>query len=104
MVRIPEVCEMKPEQESFNEEVILPFETSVELFVKREDVLHSEISGNKFRKLKYNLQEAIQYMKMADKCPSEILYDKEKFITYLTARDIPEAEAEKIRSGIIDFK
>ncbi len=50
--------EMKPEKESFNEKVFLPFETSVELFVKREDVLHSEISGNKFRKLKYNLQEA----------------------------------------------
>lgn len=58
MVGIPEVFEMNPERESFNEKVILPFETSVELFVKREDVLHSEISGNKFRKLKYNLQEA----------------------------------------------
>lgn len=58
MVCIPEVFEMNPERESFNEKVVLPFETSVELFVKREDVLHSEISGNKFRKLKYNLQEA----------------------------------------------
>ncbi|CAM4255557.1 1-aminocyclopropane-1-carboxylate deaminase/D-cysteine desulfhydrase [Gillisia limnaea] len=28
------------------------------LFLKREDLLHSEVSGNKFRKLKYNLQEA----------------------------------------------
>lgn len=50
--------EIKSEKESFNEKVFLPFETSVELFVKREDILHSEISGNKFRKLKYNLQEA----------------------------------------------
>lgn len=58
MVCIPEVFEMNPERESFNEKVVLPFETSIELFVKREDVLHSEISGNKFRKLKYNLQEA----------------------------------------------
>lgn len=58
MVCVPEVFEMNPERESFNEKVVLPFETSVELFVKREDVLHSEISGNKFRKLKYNLQEA----------------------------------------------
>jgi len=30
----------------------------VELFLKREDVLHPYISGNKFRKLKYNLKEA----------------------------------------------
>ena len=28
------------------------------LFIKREDELHAFISGNKFRKLKYNLQEA----------------------------------------------
>lgn len=30
----------------------------VELFLKREDLLHPYISGNKFRKLKYNLTEA----------------------------------------------
>lgn len=30
-----------------------------ELFIKREDLLHPHISGNKFRKLKYNLLEAI---------------------------------------------
>lgn len=30
----------------------------VEIFIKREDLLHPHISGNKFRKLKYNLQEA----------------------------------------------
>ncbi|MCJ8164717.1 pyridoxal-phosphate dependent enzyme [Pontibacter sp. E15-1] len=30
----------------------------VELWVKREDLLHPTISGNKWRKLKYNLQEA----------------------------------------------
>ncbi len=30
----------------------------VSLFLKREDLLHPEISGNKFRKLKYNLLEA----------------------------------------------
>lgn len=26
--------------------------------IKREDLIHSEVSGNKFRKLKYNIQEA----------------------------------------------
>ena len=31
---------------------------SVELFMKRDDLLHPLISGNKFRKLKFNLKEA----------------------------------------------
>lgn len=31
---------------------------NIELWLKREDLLHPFISGNKFRKLKYNLQEA----------------------------------------------
>jgi 1-aminocyclopropane-1-carboxylate deaminase len=30
----------------------------VQLFVKRDDLLHPLVSGNKFRKLKYNLEEA----------------------------------------------
>jgi len=29
------------------------------LFLKREDLLHPFVSGNKFRKLKYNIEEAI---------------------------------------------
>jgi len=32
--------------------------TSVSLYIKREDLLHPHISGNKFRKLKYNLEQA----------------------------------------------
>ena len=31
----------------------------VAVFMKREDLLHAEVSGNKFRKLKYNLENAI---------------------------------------------
>jgi len=31
---------------------------NVQIDVKREDLIHPEISGNKFRKLKYNLKEA----------------------------------------------
>ncbi len=31
---------------------------NVEVFIKRDDELHSFISGNKYRKLKYNLEEA----------------------------------------------
>ena len=32
--------------------------SDVNLFIKREDLVHPIISGNKFRKLKYNLEEA----------------------------------------------
>jgi 1-aminocyclopropane-1-carboxylate deaminase len=35
-------------------------ERKVQLWVKREDLVHPAISGNKWRKLKYNLQEARQ--------------------------------------------
>ncbi|MBB1138657.1 1-aminocyclopropane-1-carboxylate deaminase/D-cysteine desulfhydrase [Myroides sp. WP-1] len=42
------------------EKVKLPFANGVELFIRREDLLHPEISGNKFRKLKYNMQAALQ--------------------------------------------
>ncbi|MDO6802518.1 pyridoxal-phosphate dependent enzyme [Wenyingzhuangia sp. 1_MG-2023] len=45
---------------SQNIQIHLPIlkEQKVELYIKREDLLHPFISGNKFRKLKYNLQEA----------------------------------------------
>jgi 1-aminocyclopropane-1-carboxylate deaminase len=33
-------------------------ENGLEVFVKRDDLIHSEISGNKWRKLKYNLNDA----------------------------------------------
>ncbi|GHA25965.1 1-aminocyclopropane-1-carboxylate deaminase [Salinimicrobium marinum] len=34
-------------------------ENGVSVYLKREDLLHPEVSGNKFRKLKYNIREAI---------------------------------------------
>lgn len=37
--------------------------SGVTLFIKREDELHPFISGNKYRKLKYNLEEAIKQNK-----------------------------------------
>lgn len=48
-----------------NEEVHLPVleDTGVSLFVKREDRIHKYISGNKYRKLKYNLLEASRLKK-----------------------------------------
>src|SRR5690606_41661162 len=49
---------IQPQQESFNQKIAIPNNFGIEIYVKREDVLHREISGNKFRKLKYNLTEA----------------------------------------------
>lgn len=46
--------------QSENQEIRLPIleEKNIELFIKREDLIHPLISGNKFRKLKYNIEEA----------------------------------------------
>ncbi len=41
-----------------NDLIKMPFSNNVHLCIKREDLLHPIISGNKFRKLKYNLKEA----------------------------------------------
>lgn len=41
-----------------NQKIDIPLPEGIELFIKREDLLHPLISGNKFRKLKYNLLEA----------------------------------------------
>jgi 1-aminocyclopropane-1-carboxylate deaminase len=43
-----------------NQQVFLSIleEKKVELFIKREDKIHPFVSGNKFRKLKYNISEA----------------------------------------------
>lgn len=43
-----------------NQQVKLPIleEKGVELWIKREDLIHKDVSGNKFRKLKYNVQGA----------------------------------------------
>ena len=43
--------------DSINQQIILPNNT-VEFYVKREDKIHPFVSGNKYRKLKYNLLEA----------------------------------------------
>ncbi|MDT7832474.1 pyridoxal-phosphate dependent enzyme [Flavobacteriaceae bacterium S356] len=43
-----------------NQQVLLPTlrEKNIEVFMKREDEIHTFVSGNKFRKLKYNILEA----------------------------------------------
>lgn len=43
---------------SINQSVLLPNKYGVDLFLKREDNIHPFISGNKYRKLKYNIEEA----------------------------------------------
>lgn len=45
-------------ENSINQRIILPANYNVELYIKREDTIHPFISGNKYRKLKYNLLEA----------------------------------------------
>ncbi|WP_405205252.1 1-aminocyclopropane-1-carboxylate deaminase/D-cysteine desulfhydrase [Aquimarina sp. LLG6339-5] len=47
-------------RESKNEEIVHPVlkEAGVSVCIKREDLIHEYISGNKFRKLKYNFLEA----------------------------------------------
>lgn len=43
---------------SGNQLINIVFPKNVSLHIKREDLLHPIISGNKFRKLKYNIEEA----------------------------------------------
>lgn len=43
-----------------NQKINITLPNNIELYIKREDLLHPYISGNKFRKLKYNIQEAIE--------------------------------------------
>jgi len=42
------------------QEILLPFfkEKNIRLFIRREDTIHPLLSGNKYRKLKYNLEAA----------------------------------------------
>lgn len=43
---------------SINQLINSKFPNNISLYLKREDLLHPIISGNKFRKLKYNLEDA----------------------------------------------
>ncbi|GAL69121.1 1-aminocyclopropane-1-carboxylate deaminase [Jejuia pallidilutea] len=47
-------------EKTSNQHIPLPEKSGVELLIKREDQLHAFVSGNKYRKLKYNLKEAEQ--------------------------------------------
>lgn len=43
--------------QSSNQKIKIALPNGIELFIKREDKLHPIISGNKYRKLKYNIEE-----------------------------------------------
>jgi 1-aminocyclopropane-1-carboxylate deaminase len=43
---------------SINQPINLPSKYDVALYLKREDCIHPFISGNKYRKLKYNIEDA----------------------------------------------
>jgi len=42
----------------FNQDITIEFPNNISLAIKREDLIHPFVSGNKFRKLKYNLLQA----------------------------------------------
>ncbi|WP_347050701.1 1-aminocyclopropane-1-carboxylate deaminase/D-cysteine desulfhydrase [Flavobacterium olei] len=42
----------------FNQKINIKFPNNISLVIKREDLIHPFVSGNKFRKLKYNLLQA----------------------------------------------
>lgn len=46
---------------SENQQLLIEFSNHIQVYIKREDLLHAQISGNKFRKLKYNLIKARQF-------------------------------------------
>ncbi len=50
------------QQKAIVQEIIDPLlkTKGVQLFIQRDDLLHPEVSGNKFRKLKYNIQHAVE--------------------------------------------
>lgn len=49
---------MKENITSLVQEIPIKNEQNIRLFIKREDLIHPFISGNKYRKLKYNIIEA----------------------------------------------
>ncbi|GAA4298925.1 1-aminocyclopropane-1-carboxylate deaminase/D-cysteine desulfhydrase [Aestuariibaculum suncheonense] len=44
--------------QSVNQKIEIPNSRGIEVFIKREDRIHEFVSGNKYRKLKYNILEA----------------------------------------------
>lgn len=56
---------MTPDFIDFSQSILQPIQISewqargIKVYVKRDDLLHPEVSGNKWRKLQYNIQQAI---------------------------------------------
>jgi 1-aminocyclopropane-1-carboxylate deaminase len=49
------LCQKSP---VLNQKLVIEFPNSISVSIKREDLIHPFVSGNKFRKLKYNLLQA----------------------------------------------
>jgi 1-aminocyclopropane-1-carboxylate deaminase len=47
-----------PKSIELNQKLTIHFPSSISVHIKREDLIHPFVSGNKFRKLKYNLLQA----------------------------------------------
>ncbi|PKD21075.1 1-aminocyclopropane-1-carboxylate deaminase [Salegentibacter salinarum] len=45
---------------SSKNQFVAEFYNEISLYLKREDLIHPEVSGNKFRKLKYNIARALE--------------------------------------------
>jgi len=50
-------------KKELNQNIPIQFSNGISVAIKREDLIHPIVSGNKFRKLKYNLLEAINQKK-----------------------------------------
>jgi 1-aminocyclopropane-1-carboxylate deaminase len=50
-------------KKKLNQEIAIVFSNNVTVHIKRDDLIHPIVSGNKFRKLKYNLLEAKEQKK-----------------------------------------
>lgn len=77
--------------------VKIPINADVELFIKREDLVHPSISGNKFWKLYYNI---IQYLEFKKKSPLIITYGG-AFSNHIAAVSALEKELNIPTIGII---
>ena len=51
----------------------------------------------------YDVKKSLAYMKMAEKCPSNVLYNEEKFKDYLLSYGIREEQADEIRKEVVSF-
>ena len=61
---------------------------------------------NKKHPLRFSIDKAIRYTKLAEKCPDDILYNTQKFIRFFEDMNIELTleEIQELRNNIIEFK